>query len=114
MVSVNVAQVRAALAANRRTGDTRSVLALTADAEWVGPSTFDVTSGPVRVVPCRSPLAVREALIAHSQHASETLVVLTPCARVDLGLDVCARLIKGTVVPLDPYAAVQALFGSKV
>lgn len=114
MVSVNVAQVRAALAANRRTGDTRNVLALTADAEWVGPATFDITSGSVRVVACGSPLAVREAILTHGQQGSETLVVLTPCTRADLGLDVCARLIKGTVVPVDPYAAIHALFGAKV
>ena len=81
------------------------MLALRAEPVWSGPATFDLAPGQVRVVPGPSPLAVRDAMRSHDDHGDETLVVLTPCSRTDLGLDVCARLLKGTVVPVDPYAA---------
>lgn len=93
--------------------DERRVLALRADAEWPGPEVVDTAAGPVRVVPCGSPLAVREALTDHGRAGSgERLVVLTPCGEHDLGLDVVARLVSGRVRSLDPWSAVLGLFGA--
>ena len=97
MPRADAAQVRALVAANRRPDDRRSALAVHADPEWSGPDVLDGSDAPVRVVTCRSPLAVREALLDHEQHAGELLVLLTLCSGGDLGLDVRARLVKGEI-----------------
>jgi len=114
MPRADAAQVRALVAANRRPDDRRSALAVHADPEWSGPDVLDGSDAPVRVVTCRSPLAVREALLDHEQHAGELLVLLTLCSGGDLGLDVRARLVKGEVLPLDPFGSVLALFQATV
>jgi len=114
MPRADAAQIRALIAANRRPDDRRSALAVHADPDWSGPDVLDGPDASVRVVPCRSPLAVREALLDHEQRAGELLVLLTPCSGGDLGLDVRARLVKGEVLPLDPFSSVLALFRASV
>jgi len=114
MPRADAAQIRALVAANRRPDDRRSALAVHADPDWSGPDVLDGSDTPMRVVPCRSPLAVREALLDHEQHAGELLVLLTECSGGDLGLDVRARLVKGEVLPLDPFGSILALFRASV
>jgi len=114
MPRADAAQIRALVAANRRADDRRGALALHADPVWSGPDVLDGPDARMRVVPCRSPLAVREALLDQEQHAGELLVLLTPCSSGDLGLDVRARLVKGEVLPLDPFGSVLALFRASV
>jgi hypothetical protein len=114
MPRADAAQIRALVAANRRPDDRRSVLAVHADPDWSGPDVLDGPDASVRVVPCRSPLVVREALLDHEQRAGELLVLLTLCSGGDLGLDVRARLVKGEVLPLDPFSSVLALFRASV
>src|SRR5262245_15521814 len=113
MARADAAQVRALVAAYRRPDDHRRALALHADAEWSGPDVLDAGGTAVRVVPCRSPLAVRAAFVDHTS-SDELLVLLTPCSGSDLGIDVRARLVKGDVLPLDPYSSVLALFHATV
>src|SRR6266508_5621271 len=114
MPRADAAQIRALVVANRRPDDRRNVLAVHADPDWSGPDLLDGPDAPVRVVPCRSPLAVREALFDHEQRAAELLVLLTLCSGGDLGLDVRAQLVKGDVLPLDPFGSVLALFRASV
>src|SRR5574341_295011 len=114
MPKADAAQIRALVTANRRPDARRGALAVQADPEWSGPELLDGPGARLRVVPCRSPLAVREALLDHEERAGELLVLLTPCSGGDLGLDVRARLVKGEVVPLDPFNSILALFGASV
>jgi hypothetical protein len=114
MPRADAAQIRALVAANRRPDDRRSAVAVHADPDWSGPDVLDGPGASVRVVPCRSPLAVREALLDHEQRAGELLVLLTLCSGGELGLDVRARLVKGEVLPLDPFSSVLALFRASV
>ncbi|HZD68259.1 MAG TPA: BREX-2 system phosphatase PglZ [Actinomycetes bacterium] len=114
MPRADAAQIRALVAANRRDGDRRGALAVHADPVWSGPDLLDGPGGRMRVVPCASPLAVREALLDQERRAGELLVLLTPCSGGDLGLDIRARLVKGEVLPLDPFGSVLALFQAKV
>ncbi len=92
-------------------------MAVRADAEWTGADLLDGDTS-VRVVRVPSPLAVRDApRRPRTTSADELLVMLTPCTDRDLGLDVRARLIKGRVLSLDPFAvragAVPARQGSR-
>jgi hypothetical protein len=114
MPRADAAQIRALIVANRRPDDRRSAVAVHADPDWSGPDVLDGPGASVRVVACRSPLAVREALLDHEQRAGELLVLLTLCSGGELGLDVRARLVKGEVLPLDPFSSVLALFGASV
>lgn len=116
MLRTDAAELRALLAAYHRPGDRRRALAVAAEPTWAGPETIKASGTTAWVVAARSPLAVRAALLdaqrrADQRQASDdVLVVLTDCSGGELGLDVRARLAKGDVVPLDPYASVQALF----
>jgi hypothetical protein len=114
MPRADAAQIRALVAANRRPDDRRSVLLVHADPDWSGPDVLQGPDASMRVVPCHSPLAVREALLDHEQRAGELLVLLTLCSSGELGLDVRARLVKGEVLPLDPFNSVLALFRASV
>ncbi len=114
MLRADAAQIRALIAAYRRPEDRRTVLAFHAEPVWSGPELLGGPGIPASVVPCSSPLAVREALVNHEERSDELLVVLTRCSGGDLGLDVRARLIKGDVLPLDPYASILALFRATV
>ncbi len=110
MTVATEAQLRAVAGAALARDDGR-VLAVYADAEWHGPPVLDTAVGPVRVVVCPSPLAVRDALANH-RAVHGRLAVLTPCGEHDLGLDVLARLVGGKVRRLDPWSTVLALFGA--
>ncbi|MFV0309063.1 MAG: BREX-2 system phosphatase PglZ [Desertimonas sp.] len=106
-------QLRALVNAVVAPGDRRRVIAVRADPVWHEPSTIEGTR-PITVVACASPLAVRAALVDHDPTDDTVLAILTPCPDRELGLDVLASLAKGRVLPMDPYAAVLALFGARV
>jgi hypothetical protein len=113
MPRADLAQVRALVAAYAATEDGRRALALQADADWTGPALVEAGSRSIRVVPCLAPLSVREALVNYTPE-DNLLVVLTPCSGAELGLDVRTRLVKGDVLPLDPFSSILALFGASV
>lgn len=112
MPTVDAPQVRALVAANRRDDDRRRALAVQAEPVWNGPDLLEGPGGLMRVMACRSPLAVRAALIEHEERDGGLLVILTPCGGAELGLDVLARLVGRDVLSIDPFGAVQALFGA--
>lgn len=107
------ASIRALVADLRRSEDRRRVLAIRAEPQWSGPEVLDGVPR-CRVVAASSPLAVREAVVRHAGADDELLVLLTPCQPIDLGLDLQAHLMKGTVQSFDPYASVLALFRARV
>ncbi|HEY8546307.1 MAG TPA: BREX-2 system phosphatase PglZ, partial [Acidimicrobiales bacterium] len=113
MPTADLARVRAMVAAYGATDERPRALALDAEPTWAGPEVIDGDGTAIRVVPCPSPLAVRAALVDHHRD-DEVLVVLTPCRSGELGLDVRARLVKGNVLPLDPFSAVLAVFRARV
>jgi hypothetical protein len=114
MPAADAQQLQALVNAVRRGDERRLAIAVRAEPVWTGPAVLD---GPtmVHVVPCGSPLAVREALAIHERAVhDEVLVMLTSCSDGELGPDVVARLAKGRVVSLDPFAAVLGLFRATV
>jgi hypothetical protein len=113
MARADLAQVRALVTAYASSEDGQRALALHADAHWSGPAVGGAGSRPIRVVACPAPLSVREALVDHGG-ADELLVLLTPCTGAELGLDVRARLVKGDVLPLDPFSSILALFDARI
>ncbi len=113
MVRADPAQVRALLVACRSADHRQRAVAVHAEPIWNGPDALQAGGIQARVRACRSPLAVREALIEDGA-SGEWLVILTPCSGSELGLDVLARLVKGDVLLLDPYSSVLALFGATV
>jgi hypothetical protein len=88
-----------------------TAIALQAAPSWNGPEHLDLDDLRVRVVPCVSTLAVREALLA--QEAGEHLAILTDRPEEDLGAGLLARLKAQRVFPLDPWEAVKARFGAR-
>lgn len=114
MPAADVQQLQALVNVVRRADDRRLAIAVRADPVWAGAEVLDGPL-PVRVAACGSPLAVRSALAEHerSDH-DEVLVMLTPCGDGELGPDVVARLAKGRVVSLDPFASVLGLFRATV
>ncbi len=92
-----------------RSGDPPSVVAVEAAPRWTGSEVVDTDVGPVRVVPCVSPLAVREALIEHRQRDGETLLVLTDQDESALGEEVLARIWRGRLVRPSSFEALRQL-----
>lgn len=99
---------------------TARALAVRAEPRWTG-GTLDVGGRTVAVRPCTSPLAVRATLADHLDPAgggtspgttgSEVVVIVCDLADADLGNDVLARLAGARVWGLEPWNAVQGLFG---
>jgi hypothetical protein len=76
---------------------------------WPGEDEVDVGGRTVRVMWCPSPLAVREVLASPGPGCT---VIVTPCDRTDLGVDVLARLERATVLPLDRWQIVEDMFSA--
>ena len=92
------------------------MFAVRADPMWAGPEVLDGTP-PIRVVPVRSPLAAREAVLSHrDSHGDDEslLVLLTDCPPAELGLDLRAQLVRGEVQSFDPFNSVLALFKAQL
>jgi len=103
---VSVAVLRALLEHAVRKDYHRGVLGVRARPEWAGPATFTHDSTTVRVVPCVSALAVREALLERDPDG--WLVVLTD--RDDLGDGILSRLVWHRLRTPDPWDAVREQF----
>jgi PglZ domain len=86
------------------------VLGVRADLEWSGARTFTHGKVRVRVEPCVSALAVREALL--SRTADEWLIVLTDRSDEDLGTGVLSHFIGHRLRTPDPWAAVRYRFAA--
>ncbi len=102
--------VRALLDEARRKRYSHGVLGVRAQPRWDGPDTFTHDDVPVRVVPCVSALAVREALL--DRDPAGWLVLLTDRNDADLGAGVLAHLVGHRVRTPDPWQAVAARFAA--
>ena len=89
--------------------DDAEAMALRARPEWDDNPVLVVGDTRVRVVPCRTPLAVRAAL--HDRPEGERLVLLTDLSDDELGDAVLARLSKQQVRSIDRWDLVRQVFG---
>jgi len=86
------------------------VLGIRARPEWTGAAEFSYGATTVRVVPCESALAVREAIAA--RHRDQWLVVLTDREDDDLGAGIRAHLLWNRLRTPDPWEAVRQRFAA--
>ncbi|WP_162453105.1 BREX-2 system phosphatase PglZ [Phytoactinopolyspora mesophila] len=84
------------------------ILGVQAAATWEGPEQFMHNGRSIRVLPCRSTLAVWEAL--RLRDSSDWLVILTPCDQDDLGAGVMAHFVGNRLRTPDPWEAVRHRF----
>ena len=102
--------LRALLDQARHKNYTSGVLGVRARPEWTGPPEFPHADVPVRVVPCVSALAVREALLGRT--SGQWLVVLTDRPDDDLGAGVLSHLVWHRLRTPDPWDAVRLRFAA--
>jgi hypothetical protein len=102
--------IRAMLDQATRKRFTGGVLGVKAQPTWDGPAQFTHNGVEVRVVPCPSALAVREALLDRAP--DRWLVVLTDRDTAELGRGITAHLTWHRLRLPDPWAAVQDRFGA--
>ena len=86
------------------------VLGVRARPEWAGAPEFRHDDVPVRIVPCVSALAVREALT--ERIPDQWLVVLTDRPEEDLGTGVLSHLVWHRLRTPDPWDAVRHRFAA--
>jgi PglZ domain len=86
------------------------VLGVRARPEWPHSPTFTYGDATVRVVPCESALAVREALL--DRRRDQWLVVLTDRPDDDLGAGIVAHFIGNRLRTPDPWEAVRLRFAA--
>ena len=87
-----------------------SVLGVHASLEWSGPRTFTHHNVTVRVEPCVSALAVREAVLSHEP--GQWTVVLTDRTDEDLGTGLLSHLVGFRLRTPDPWAGVRDRFAA--
>jgi len=102
--------IRALLDQARDKNYRSGVLGVRARPKWDGPEEFEHQGVPVRVVPCVSTLAVREALLG--REPGQWLVVLTDRDDADLGAGVLSRLVWHRLRTPDPWDAVRQGFAA--
>jgi len=102
--------LRALLDQARRKDYASGVLGVRARPEWPGAPVFSHGDVPVRVVPCVSALAVREALLERVH--GQWLVVLTDRPDDDLGAGVLSHLVWHRLRTPDPWDAVRLRFAA--
>lgn len=101
--------LRALVAEVAEDGAQARVVAVAAPPTWEGDPVVDTDHGKVRVVPCVSPLAVREALVEYGG-GDELLVLLTDHDEHVLGDEVRARLWQRRIVRPSAWEALKQLF----
>jgi hypothetical protein len=87
-----------------------AVLGVHASSEYTGPRTFIHQNVPVRVEPCVSALAVREAVLSHPP--GQWTVVLTDRTDEDLGTGLLSHLVGFRLRTPDPWAGVRDGFAA--
>lgn len=102
--------LRALLDQARHKNFAHGVLGVRARPEWAGAPTFTHDEVPVRVVPCVSALAVREALLERVR--GQWLVVLTDRPEEDLGAGVLSHLVWHRLRIPDPWEAARDRFAA--
>jgi hypothetical protein len=102
--------LRALLDQARHKNYASGVLGVRARPEWPGSLMFTHENVPVRVAPCVSALAVREALL--DRERGQWLVVLTDRDDDDLGAGVLSHLVWNRLRTPDPWDAVRLRFAA--
>ena len=102
--------IRALLDEAIRKNFTSGVLGVRARPEWSSDSTFIHQDKAVRIVPCVSALAVREALL--DQVDGQWLVVLTDRPEDDLGTGLLGHFVWPRLRTPDPWDAVRHRFAA--
>ena len=102
--------IRALLDEARRKNYQSGVLGIHAKPEWAGAESFEHQGTTVKVVPCVSALAVREALRERGE--GRWIVVLTDRDDADLGAGIRSHLVWHRLRTPDPWSAVQARFAA--
>ena len=102
--------IRALLDETAGKGYRSGVLGIRAVPQWQGPDTFAHNDVTVRVEPCRSALAVREAILGRAR--GQWLVVLTDRPDDDLGAGLLSHLIGYRLRTPDPWEAVRLRFAA--
>ncbi|MFF0314272.1 BREX-2 system phosphatase PglZ [Micromonospora sp. NPDC005252] len=96
-----------------RNGDAYPVLVVRAEPAWPHDPMVLLPDGrPVRVVPCVSPLAVWEHLVA--ERGDEVLVLLTDVPESVLHHGVRSRIFRQRVITVEPWDLVVDAFGAQV
>lgn len=85
------------------------VFGIRAEPRWTGAELVHIGHRPVRIIPCVSSLAARQALIG-AEERTEHLVLLIDRESHDLGDDVLARLARRKLFSLDPWETLRGLF----
>lgn len=105
-----VAVLRGLIDEARRKDYTHGAFAVRAQPVWTDADTFVHEGTTVRVVPCISSLAVREALL--EQEPGTWLVVLTDRTEEDLGYGLLAHLLWNRLRTPDPWAILRQGFAA--
>ncbi|MFG3644134.1 BREX-2 system phosphatase PglZ [Micromonospora sp. NPDC047762] len=96
-----------------RNGDAYPVMVIRAEPTWPHDPTVLLPDGrPVRVVPCVSPLAVWERLVADRDE--EVLVLLTDVPESVLHHGVRSRVFRQRVITVEPWDLVVDAFGAQL
>ncbi|NMO57590.1 BREX-2 system phosphatase PglZ [Actinoplanes sp. TBRC 11911] len=88
--------------------DDAPALALRGEPVWKEEQTLTIGGTPVRIVPCRTPLAARAALL--DRNDGERVVLLTELSDNDLGDGLLAHLSKHHVRTVQPWDVVVEMF----
>jgi hypothetical protein len=102
--------IRALLDETTAKGYQPGVLGVRALPSWQGPDTFAHNDIAVRIEPCASALAVREAILGRAR--GQWLVVLTDRPDDDLGAGLLSHLIGYRLRTPDPWEAVRLRFAA--
>lgn len=115
LATATPAVVRALIRKLRAKPANGRVVGIHAQPVWHHEPVLTVDGAPVRVKPCVSPLAVREALLEHQDaDGAGYLVVVTDCNADDLGTAIRAHFAGNRLVEVDLWATVQESFRGQV
>lgn len=96
-----------------RNGDPYPIMVVRAEPAWPHEPVLPLPGGrQARVVPCVSPLAVWEHLVADP--GDEVLVLLTDIPGTGLGSGVRSRIFRQQVITVEPWDLVVDAFGAQV
>ena len=105
-------QLRVEVARVRRHDPEAAVIGLHAPGSWAGDAVLEADDRRFAVLRADTVLAVRQAL-DEAERRREPTVLLTPLGQDQLGQDVVARLARSRLFSVNPWDAVQALFGAR-
>ena len=106
---VDAAVVKAEL---RRVTGKRGVLAIRAVPRWDDDTPLAMVGRQVRVLPCATALAVRDALTLRND-PDRLLVILTDLSTDQLGDGICDHLVARRPLLPDPWLSLRDLFGAE-